>query len=157
MPEIRLTTTIEAPVERVFDLSRSITLHTVSMAHTTEKAVAGVTQGLIKQDETVTWQAKHLFKTRTLTTVISSMSPYSRFTDEMIEGDFSMMKHEHIFTFSGKTTTMRDVFVFESPFGLLGKLLNGLFLTKYMKRLLQKRNLVIKEYAETEKWREVFC
>jgi hypothetical protein len=43
---------------------------------------------------------------------------------------------------------MRDVFIFESPLGLLGKLANWLFLKRYMTRLLVKRNLVIKEEAE---------
>ena len=40
---IHLTTLITAPIERVFDLSRSINLHKISTAHTGEKAIAGVT------------------------------------------------------------------------------------------------------------------
>jgi hypothetical protein len=63
MPTIHLTTFIEAPVKRVFDLSRNITLHKKSMQNTGETAIAGVTSGLINLNETVTWQAKHLFKT----------------------------------------------------------------------------------------------
>ena len=76
-----LTTHINAPVERVFDLARSITLHQESMRHTDEKAVGGVTEGLIQLGQTVTWQAKHLFKTRLLTVQITAMVPYESFTD----------------------------------------------------------------------------
>ncbi|MEZ4309048.1 MAG: hypothetical protein R3F14_13505 [Polyangiaceae bacterium] len=47
MPILDITTLIAAPVERAFDLSRSIDLHTVSTAETGETAVAGVTSGLI--------------------------------------------------------------------------------------------------------------
>ncbi len=62
MPLIHLTTVIHAPLHRVFDLSRSITLHKRSMEHLQEEAVKGRTSGLIEYDETVTWRAKHLTK-----------------------------------------------------------------------------------------------
>jgi len=67
MPAIHLTTIIYAPVQRVFDLSRSIDLHTASMSYSGEKAIAGTTTGLIEKGNCVTWQARHLFKTRRLT------------------------------------------------------------------------------------------
>ncbi|MFM7563387.1 MAG: cell division protein, partial [Planctomycetota bacterium] len=41
MPIITLTTAIAAPIETVFDLSRSIDLHIASTAQTNERAVAG--------------------------------------------------------------------------------------------------------------------
>jgi hypothetical protein len=59
MSVIQLTTIILAPVERVFDLARSIDLHVASTAHTGERAVAGVTSGLLGPGEEVTWRAKH--------------------------------------------------------------------------------------------------
>ena len=54
MPTIYLTIEINAPIERCFDLSRSIDLHTLSTSHTNEKAIAGVTSGLIGLNEEVT-------------------------------------------------------------------------------------------------------
>ena len=92
MPTIHLTTFIAAPIERVFDLSRSIDLHKKSMAHTNEQAVSGTTTGLIDLHETVTWKAKHLFKTRILKTKITGMEKPFFFTDEMMAGDFKSMK-----------------------------------------------------------------
>ena len=151
MPVIHLTTIIKAPKEKVFDLSRSIDLHQQSMKHTNERAIGGRTSGLIEQDETVTWQAKHLFKTRSLTVKITAMHLYDHFTDEMAEGDFKSMHHEHHFSFAQGYTTMKDVFSYEVPFGILGKIVCEVFLTGYMKKLLQKRNVFIKKYAETAK------
>lgn len=51
MPVIILHTQINAPIERCFDLSRSIDLHKISTAHTKEEAINGVTSGLINLDE----------------------------------------------------------------------------------------------------------
>lgn len=67
MPRIYLETRISAPVEIVFDLSRSIDLHKISTEHTKEEAIAGKTSGLIALGETVTWRAKHLGFTQNLT------------------------------------------------------------------------------------------
>ena len=153
MPTIHLTTFVAAPAERVFDLCRSIDLHRKSMAHTKEEAIAGTISGLIGPDETVTWKARHFFKTRILRSRITAMNRPVFFTDEMVEGDFKSLKHEHHFKSIGNGTLVIDLFHFESPYGGLGKLANRLFLTDYLKKLLELRNLMIREYAESEKWK----
>jgi len=153
MPTIHLTTFIAAPVERVFDLSRSIDVHKKSLAHTNEQAVAGTTSGLIQQDETVTWKAKHLGKVRVMKVKISSMTAPQSFTDELVNGDFKEMKHEHHFKPIKNGTLMIDLFSFESPYGSLGKMVNYIFLKRYLRKLLERRNRAIKEYAETDKWK----
>jgi ligand-binding SRPBCC domain-containing protein len=153
MPVIHLTTFIAAPAERVFDLSRSIDVHKKSLAHTREEAVAGVTSGLISENETVTWKARHLGKTRVLKVKISSMQSPLAFTDEMVSGDFRQMKHEHHFKAIKNGTLMIDLFSFESPWGAAGKLVNYLFLTRYLRKLLERRNQAIKELAEGDKWK----
>ena len=153
MPTIHLTTFVAAPPDRVFDLARSIDLHRKSMAHTGEEAIAGTTSGLIAIDETVTWKAKHLMKTRVLKSRITAMERPLSFTDEMVSGDFKSMKHEHHFKRIENGTLMIDLLHFETPYGGLGRLVNGLHLTKYLKGLLETRNHAIKEYAESDKWK----
>jgi len=152
MSFIHLTTFIAAPIERVFDLSRSINLHKISTAHTHEKAIAGVMTGLINEGETVTWQAKHLFKERKFTSKITVMDRPAGFTDEMIAGDFKNFRHEHHFKSTDNGTIMIDVVEMECPYGIIGQLVNKFFLKNYIEQLLLKRNEVIKEYAESKKW-----
>ncbi len=148
MPTIVLTTIIQAPVQVCFDLSRSIDLHQISTAHTGEQAIAGKTAGLIALGESVTWQAKHLGVWQTLTSKITAMEPYGYFVDEMTQGIFASMRHEHIFEAKEGITYMKDVFAYTSPLGPLGKLADWLFLQRYMTRLLHTRNQTIKAYAE---------
>ena len=155
MPTIHLTTFIAAPVERVFDLSRSIELHKKSMIDFNEQAVAGTTMGLINLNETVTWKAKHLRRTRVLQVQITAMERPHSFTDEMKKGSFKSMKHEHHFKQVDNGTLMIDVFTFETPYGGLGRWINNVYLTKYLEKLLEQRNRVIKEYAESNKWQHV--
>ena len=155
MPVIHLTTFIKAPRQRVFDLSRSITMHAVSMKHTNEKAIKGVISGLINLNETVTWQAKLLFKQRVMEVKITEMKPFENFTDEMVKGDFKSMKHEHHFKEIENGTIMIDLFSFETPYGWWGKVANFIFLKQYLQKLLEIRNAAIKLYAETNQWKHV--
>ena len=155
MPNIHLTTFIAAPLERVFDLARSIDLHKKSMAHTGEQAVAGTTMGLIGAGETVTWKAKHLMKTRIMKIRISEMNRPLSFVDEMVEGDFVSFRHQHHFKQIDNGIFMIDIVDFESPYGKIGKLLNSIYLTKYLRTLLESRNDFIRNFAESNKWKDL--
>jgi ligand-binding SRPBCC domain-containing protein len=155
MPTIHLTTVIHAPLQRVFDLSRSITLHKRSMEHRQEEAIKGRTNGLISYNESVTWRAKHLGKVRELTTQITAMRQNEFFTDEMTQGDFTYMKHDHYFKEIDNGTVMIDIMDFGTPYGWFGRVFEKLFLHNYMTKLLQQRNSTIKDYAESDKWRVI--
>jgi ligand-binding SRPBCC domain-containing protein len=155
MPTIHLTTFIQAPAARVFDLARSIDLHKLSMEKFREEPVAGIRSGLIEQGETVTWRARHLFKNRLLRARITEMKRPEKFVDEQAEGDFRFMRHEHYFKPCENGTILIDLFHFETPYGWLGKMVNSIYLNNYMKRMLEHRNEVIKKYAESDQWRKV--
>lgn len=154
MPTIELLTRIAAPVERCFDLSRSIDLHQHSLSSSGERAVGGVTAGLIGLGESVTWEATHCGVRQRLTSRITAFDRPRYFRDSMVAGAFRRFDHDHWFAPDGeKDTLMRDVFDFEAPLGVLGRLAEAIFLTRYMRRLLEKRNAVVKHVAESEAWR----
>lgn len=148
MPVIKLTTTINAPIKVVFNLSRSIDLHKISTAHTNEEAVAGVTSGLINMGESVTWRAKHLGITQKLTSKITAFNTPHYFTDEMVAGPFKSFKHEHIFKQEANAVVMNDIFDYKSPLGFLGQIADVIFLERYMTNLLTERNRIVKQFAE---------
>ncbi|HEY0677148.1 MAG TPA: SRPBCC family protein [Chitinophagaceae bacterium] len=155
MPTIHVTTFVSAPVERVFDLCRSIDLHKKSMSHTKAEAVAGTTTGLVNLNDSVTWKAKHLGKIRILKSRITTFEKPFSFSDEMSEGDFKSLVHQHHFKPVENGTIMIDIMNFEAPYGSIGRIFSKLYLTNYLRRLIEHRNQVIREYAESEKWRHV--
>lgn len=156
MPDLHLETTINAPIEIVFDLARSIDLHMLSLEHTNEKAIAGRLSGLVKKGETVTWRAKHLGVTQELTSHITDVELHHFFADEMERGAFKSFRHEHYFeTLENGQTFMRDIFSYTSPLGILGTLADKLFLASYMTRLLEQRNRTLKQVAEDGSWKQL--
>jgi len=156
MPRIELKTIIATDnIELVFDLIRSIDLHLVSTGKTNEKAIAGKTSGLISLGETVTWRAKHLGVYQELTSVITDYNRPFFFADEMLKGAFKSFRHEHYLRQENRTIVVKDIFIYKSPYGFLGKLVDFLFLKNYMKRFLEERNKTIKKYTESGEGQEI--
>lgn len=148
MPTIRLETWIRAPTDVCFDLSVNVDIHQASVPMTSERAVRGVTSGQMVLGDRVTWEARHLGKTRRLTSQIMEFDRPCRFVDEMVAGTFKSFRHEHRFGRADHGTAMLDVFEYEAPLGPLGRLADVLFLKRYMTRLLETRNRHIKAMAE---------
>jgi ligand-binding SRPBCC domain-containing protein len=148
MAIIHLTTKINAPVKRCFDLSRNIDMHVSSMKGSGEQAVDGTTKGLIGLGESVTWKARHFGLIMTMTVKIMELKYPEYFVDEMIKGPFKKLHHTHSFEEQDGYTLMKDRFEFESPIGFLGKLADWLFMKRYMVKLLETRNKSLRETAE---------
>ncbi|SMC58685.1 SRPBCC family protein [Moheibacter sediminis] len=155
MPIIELETFINAEIEICFDLARSIDLHSISTSKTNEKAIDGRTKGLIESNEFVTWEATHFGVTQKLTSKITAFEKPFHFRDEQQKGIFKSIKHDHYFEQKNEGVLMKDVFVYEAPLGFLGRIVEQLILTNYLKKFLIERNKIIKEYAETDLYKSL--
>ncbi len=152
MPIIKIKIIVKAPIERVFDLARCINLHEATMLKHNEKAVAGVTEGLINLGEIVTWEATHFGIRQKLTSKITEYKRPFHFRDSMVKGTFKRFDHDHFFELTEAGTLMKDVFDYDSPLSFLGKIADALFLESYMRKMLTGRNELIKSVAESDSW-----
>jgi ligand-binding SRPBCC domain-containing protein len=141
--------------EQAFDLSRSVDVHLGSMAKSGERAVAGVTAGLMSLDDVVTWRARHFGLPIRMTSRITQFSFPDSFTDEQQRGPFRAFRHLHEFLPDdslsdsslpdsplpdGGGTLMIDYVEFTAPFGVLGRLVEKAFLGRYLQHLIEERN-----------------
>lgn len=150
MTTIRLITKINAPIQTVFDLARSIDIHQQSTAQSNEKAIAGRTSGLIELGETVTFRGKHFGFYLKHQSKITEMETPNYFVDEMVKGHFKYFHHEHTFVTKNVHTVMIDFLQYKTPFGILGKLFNKILLKKHLTDFLLKRNEMLKKLAENQ-------
>ena len=149
MPTIILETHINAPAETCFDLMRDIRIHTETTSKTDEKAVAGVTDGMIGLGQTVTFEGTHFGLRQRLTVeVIEFERPYL-FVDEMTEGTFKSFRHIHEFSTDNPGTLMRDTLIWTSPFGIVGSIVDKLLLERHLRKLVSARNAKLKALAES--------
>jgi ligand-binding SRPBCC domain-containing protein len=152
METIRLATWIDAPVERCFLLSLSVDLHVASARSSRERAIGGVTTGLMSEGETVTFQGHHFGVPLKHTSLIDIARPYSHFRDVMTEGVFKTFEHDHHFAPMDDGTRIRDEIRFEAPLGILGRWATRLFVRRHLAVFLNERNAVIKRVAESDEW-----
>ncbi len=154
MALVIVDTIINAPINRVFDLARSIDAHTVTTSKTKEKAVAGTTTGLIGLNEEVTFEATHFCVSQQLRARVTEYDRPNIFADQMISGAFKSMKHIHRFEEKENGVVMTDELNFKAPLGMLGIIAEKLFLIRYMRNFVIERGNQLKEMAETDAWKQ---
>ncbi|MEK3886625.1 SRPBCC family protein [Bacillus sp. FSL K6-3431] len=120
MPIIRHEQFIQSPVNICFDLARNVNIHTKTMSKTKEKVVGGVTEGLLKEGDTVTWEGIHFGIKQKLTAKVIQMEKPNMFVDIMLKGAFSSFIHTHRFVEKASGTLMIGTFDYISPFGPFG-------------------------------------
>ncbi|EDL64905.1 SRPBCC family protein [Bacillus sp. SG-1] len=149
MPIIEHQLFIKAPIEICFDLARNVDIHTQTTSQTKEKAVGGVTKGLLEEGDMVTWEAVHFGIKQRLTAKVTFMERPNKFVDIMVKGAFYSFEHTHQFIEEAGGTHMIDRFQYKSPFGPLGILADKLFLENYMRNFIASRANELKKIAET--------
>jgi ligand-binding SRPBCC domain-containing protein len=133
------------PVERLFDLARNIDLHVDSQSGSGERAVAGVTSGLIGAGQEVTWRARHFGLPLTMTSRVTAFDFPRSFTDEQVKGPFKSFRHVHKFEATSGGCIMVDRVEFTAPLGVLGRAVERLFLARYLERLIMRRGRFLAE------------
>jgi hypothetical protein len=149
-------TVIDAPIDLVFDLSRSIEVHLLANVHENEQALAvgGLTTGLVGLGEQVTWRGKHFGLWHDLTSKATVVEPPTYLQVTMVKGIFRSMQANHLFRrLPSGATELKDTFAIAAPIPILGPIAEALFLRRYMIALNRERNAVIKQLAESDDWR----
>ncbi len=148
MTQIKVTTTINAPIEMVFNNCRNIDIHQYSASKTNEKAIAGRTTELINKGETVTWKGNHFGIYIQHQSIISEMDFPNYFVDEQLKGHFKSFKHQHFFIQKENLTIMTDILEYETPFSFIGKLFDKLLLENHLTNFIIYRNAILKQLSE---------
>ena len=151
MPIIRVETKIAAPRELVFGIVRNIDLHPLTLPGTRERIIDRGANTLLESGDVVTLEAVHFGVRQRITVRITEMRVPECFTDELISGAFRKLVHRHLFDELGTAEcVMLDDFSFEAPLGIIGRIANRLFLTRYMHKLLVAHAAGVKRLAETQ-------
>lgn len=139
-------------MERCFRLATSIDLQLAAVAaEPQEKAIGGVTSGLIGEGEWVQWRGRHLGRWRTHTSKVDGWRPFTYFREVMSEGPLTRFEHEHHFAVMDDGTRMRDEIHFAAS-GMMARMVEKVA-RRHLIGLLKRRNALIKSAAESEEWR----
>ena len=145
---------INASINIVFDLARSMDFHTYSVRNAGESIIDGRMTGLIGLDETVTFKGKHFGFNQIFKAKIIKFEYPNQFVDEMIIGSFKSFKHTHLFEYNNNLTVMTDEIIYKCPFGIIGNSFDWLFLNSYLNRIFMSRVQDIKKSCESNEWKK---
>ncbi|WP_309103928.1 SRPBCC family protein [Microbacterium sp.] len=148
MARFVLEQVIAAPRHDVFAAALDPELHVRTMARYGETMVEAPAGGVFTEGSSVKRQARHFGIPFRLRSTVFGIDPPHRFSDRQVRGPFASFLHEHAFEEHARGTLMRDTITFSSPFGPIGRLVDRLFMRRYMQRLIAERNAVLA--AETE-------
>jgi ribosome-associated toxin RatA of RatAB toxin-antitoxin module len=142
---------IHAPIQRCFDLTRSIDAHVYTARGISGKATKGKTSGLAELGDSTTWSAKFLGLRFKLTTkVTNTQEPFS-FSERLERGLFKRFEHDYTLRDLGDgTTELEDAFTFVSPFGWIGATFDNFILQRVLRKVMESRLDDIKQLAENK-------
>jgi ligand-binding SRPBCC domain-containing protein len=150
MVTIRLTTWVNAPMERCFRLATSAEFN--SAAGSTAAHAAGSEE--LQVGDTLVWHSWRWGLRLSHTSRIDQLRPFTYFREVMVEGGFRKYDHDHHFAPMDDGTRMRDEVHFVAPMGPVGVVLARVLLRKYVMRLIAERHSRIKQTAESSEWRK---
>jgi ligand-binding SRPBCC domain-containing protein len=83
----------------------------------------------------------------TWVTEITHITEGRYFVDEQRSGPYAMWHHRHFLEPEGDGTLMTDIVTYRPPFGLLGKIVNTLFIRKRLKQIFGFREKAMNSWA----------
>lgn len=153
MNKIEFNTYIKAPIQQCFDLARSIDFHKISVIK--EESVSGCTSGLFGPNQHALLKSELWGLKLSSEIKIIKFSPPSFMSYEVSDSYFLTIEHDYYFYDISEETVMINHFYYRTRWGLIGELLNFLFLKKILSNTITKRNDLLREYAETEKSKDI--
>lgn len=150
METVRLTTMINAPVERCFRLAISVDVQ-LRAARKPARVVRGLVSGLLSAGNEVSYRG--LQAGRRYTVLVDEWRPFTYFSDVRLDGPFATFEHKHHFTTMDDGTWMREEICFALRFPLLRKTRERM-VRKRLAKFLAARGAMIKQAAESDGWRE---
>jgi ligand-binding SRPBCC domain-containing protein len=149
MVTIRLTTWINAPVERCFRLATSVAFYSAEGWKGRVENARGTT---LQAGDTVSYSDWSPGLRLAYINRIEEVRPFTYFREEQVTGGFYEFRHEHYFAPMDDGTRIRDEVQFSLPLGPVGLLLERMLARRTMKKLLTQRHRKLKHTAESGGW-----
>ena len=143
---------IHAPIERVFDLARSVNLHVKSVENVQEEIVGEIKRGLVQLGDEITWHGRYLGFMHTVTFRITAWNPPWYFCNSLVKGLFLKMDHHYSFHAAGDVTVMSDVLNYVMPYGFMGQIFDSFLMRPHLRHFLAERARFLKTVAEGDEW-----
>jgi ligand-binding SRPBCC domain-containing protein len=158
MPQIERAVDIRAPLERVFAFLSDVRNHGRIAPPETREQLVDAGDIPLRLGTQVTFRACYGGRYWMLSSRIVTFDPpnpacpdRASFRDEQVRGPFAFWRHDHEFQAAPDGgTRLTDRFTYTVPFGLLGRLVDHLWLRGRLIRLMEHMQSAAKRLLEAE-------
>ncbi len=148
MPSLSIDVEIDAPIERCFDLIRSVDVHLDTGRVIQATVIDGRKTGLSELGDSTTWTANFFGARFKMTTVIKSMDYPKYCSDEMVKSLFNSFTHSYTLKEKDGKTVVKDEISFRSPLYPFGYIIDKFVLGPKIYNVQKHRISEIKRLAE---------
>ena len=103
----------------------------------------------MKEGQLIDYSIKLLGKKIRWRTMITEYIPKVKFVDQQLKGPYSMWHHTHEFRDIDGKVEMTDEIYYVMPFGILGRLVNFLFVSRDLNNIFKHRVEIINKIFDT--------
>lgn len=103
----------------------------------------------MKEGQLIDYSIKLLGKKIRWRTMITEYIPKVKFVDQQLKGPYSMWHHTHEFRDVDGKVEMTDEIYYVMPFGILGRLVNFLFVSRDLNNIFKHRVEIINKIFDT--------
>ena len=103
----------------------------------------------MKEGQLIDYSIKLLGKKIRWRTMITEYIPKVKFVDQQLKGPYSMWHHTHEFRDVDGKVEMTDEIYYVMPFGILGRLVNFLFVCRDLNNIFKHRVEIINKIFDT--------
>ena len=103
----------------------------------------------MKEGQLIDYSIKLLGKKIRWRTMITEYIPKVKFVDQQLKGPYSMWHHTHEFKDVDGKVEMTDEIYYVMPFGVLGRLVNFLFVSRDLNNIFKHRVEIINKIFDT--------
>ena len=129
----------------------NVAAHVRGMATSKDQLLSAIPDGgILRLGDEVTWRSHHYRIGFTTTSQVVEYDRPFRFVDLQLRGPLRAFRHEHLFIPIDNDVEMIDMVTFRAKGGPIGRLMERMFLTKYMRELLEDRGAHLKKVLEAE-------
>jgi len=150
---IHITSFVSAPANIVCDLSRHMLLQKKAMEKIGARQIRGVSSGLLSDNEIVLWAIRMWRKEVFFSLKITESTAGHFIREEMMQGGLESFKHLRHFKHIQNGTLVIDEIFYTMPKKFWSVWIDRLWLNKTLYTLLEERNKILRDYAETNKWK----
>jgi ligand-binding SRPBCC domain-containing protein len=151
MYQVKDSTHIHAPIDRIFALSTSVDIVRITLEM---RPIKGRTTGHVLAGDTIEWRGWKFGLPQRHTSVISGYDAPIFFQDTQLKGRFAHFHHDHHLQEIDGHVFAYDKVHFSLPFGPLGKIVAKRLMIPLITKLLARRFALLKRLAEGEGWRD---